>query len=74
MELAVANCQRAGCINNMKVNEVAEAKKQKEVGNRVILIKNHKTFTTYGSAPMVVTEQLLYSAVSLVEIILYFQA
>jgi hypothetical protein len=57
----------------MKVNEVAEAKKQKEVGNRVILIKNHKTYTTYGLAPMVVTEQL-YSPVSLLQIIFLFQA
>ena len=56
--LAMANCQRTGCLTNLTLDEFADGKTNTQRGNHIVRVANHKTAGKYGPATLVVSEEL----------------
>ena len=57
--LAVGNLARLGALRNMTIAQFAAAKPVEEDDNLVkVEVADHKTKKTYGSAPILMTQEL----------------
>ena len=56
LQLILANCHRSGCILNMMVTNFEDAKSHN--GCRVVRIKDHKTAKIYGSAEVIIAQDV----------------
>ena len=56
--LAMANCQRTGCLTNLTLQEFADGREQVRRGDHIVMVAHHKTSTKYGPATLVVRKEL----------------
>ena len=54
-QLAMANCQRTGCLTNLTVEEFQHGRNPTQRGDHIVLVADHKTASKYGPANIVMS-------------------